>query len=242
MTGTASGATEFDLQALRRGMENRDAGAILGLYADDAEISIVDQRHTPSHPQTLRGRDQISAMLSDVMGREMTHHIDHVTVGDGTVTFIERCTYPDGTRVLASSVLDIDQGRIVRQEEVQAWDTAEPVARYRDFASPDEVRTFEKGRLELIRTPAGDVGRIVLEPGWRWSEHVKPIAGTDLCQSAHFGFQISGRIRVQMADGTTLDVLPGQVGTVPPGHDAWVLGDEQAVTLDWTGASDYARG
>jgi hypothetical protein len=82
---------------------------------------------------------------------------------------------------------------------------------------------------------------MILEPGWRWSQHVKPIAGTDLCQAAHFGYQISGRLQIQMADGTTLTASPGQVGTVPPGHDAWVAGDEPVVLLDWLGASEYAK-
>lgn len=240
MAATADGGT-LDLDALRQGVEGRNIDAMLSLYADDAEISIVDQRHTPSHPQILHGRDQIRAFLSDILGRDMTHHLDHVVAGNGTVSFIERCEYPDGSRVLASSALDIADGRIIRHEEVQAWDPGEMRPGYRDFARPDEVRTFEKGRLEVIHTPAGDVGRMVLSPGWRWSEHVRPIAGTDLCQAAHVGYQISGRLRIQLADGTTFDAEPGQLGSVPPGHDAWVVGDETAVLLDWAGATDYAR-
>jgi quercetin dioxygenase-like cupin family protein len=231
----------LDLDALRQGMENRNLEAVLSMYADDAEISIVDQRNTPSHPQILHGRDQIRTFLADVFGRDITHHVDHIVSGDDTVSFMERCEYPDGLRVLASTVLDIDAGRIVRQEEVQAWDSSMPEPGYRDFARPDEVRTFEKGRLELVHTPAGDIGRMVLSPGWRWSEHVRPIAGTELCQAAHTGYQISGRLRIQLADGTTFDAEPGQVGSVPPGHDAWVIGDETAVLLDWAGATDYAR-
>jgi quercetin dioxygenase-like cupin family protein len=240
MTATAGGGT-LNLDALRQGIEGRNINAMLSLYADDAEISVVDQRHTPSHPQILHGRDQIGTFLSDIFGRDITHHIDHIVAGNGSVSFMERCEYPDGSRVLASTVLDIDGGRIVRQEEVQAWDPGKLRPGYQDFAQPDEVRTFEKGRLELIHTPAGDVGRMVLSPGWRWSEHVRPIAGTDLCQAAHVGYQISGRLRIQLADGTTFDAEPGQVGSVPPGHDAWVVGDETAVLLDWAGATDYAR-
>jgi quercetin dioxygenase-like cupin family protein len=241
MSSTASGGT-LDLDALRQGMEGRNLEAMLSMYADDAEISIVDQRHTPSNPQTLCGRDQIREFLSDVFGRDIRHHVDHIVSGNGTVSFMERCEYPDGSRVLASTVLDIDEGRIVRQEEVQAWDSNRPDPGFRDFARPDEVRTFEKGRFELIHTPAGDIGRMVLSPGWRWSEHVRPIAGTELCQAAHTGYQISGRLRIQLADGTTFDAEPGQVGSVPPGHDAWVLGDETVVLLDWAAATDYARG
>jgi quercetin dioxygenase-like cupin family protein len=238
---TTSGGT-LDLDALRQGMEGRDIDAMLRLYADDAEISIVDQRHTPSHPQILHGRDEIRVFLSEIFSRDISHQVDRMLAGDRSVSFMERCEYPDGSRVLASTVLDIDGGRIVRQEEVQAWDSGELRPGYQDFARPDEVRTFEKGRMELIHTSAGDVGRMVLSPGWRWSEHVRPIAGTDLCQVTHVGYQISGRLRIQLADGTTFDAEPGQVGSVPPGHDAWVVGDETAVLLDWAGATDYARG
>jgi hypothetical protein len=240
MSSATSGGT-LDTDALRQGMEGRNLEAMLSLYADDAEISIVDQRHTPSHPQVVHGREQIRAFLTDIFGRDITHHVDHIVSGNGTVSFMERCEYPDGSRVLASAVLDIDAGRIVRQEEIQAWDST-PESGYRDFARPDEVRTFEKGRLELIHTPAGDIARMTLSPGWRWSEHVRPIVGTELCQVAHTGYQISGRLRIQLADGTTIDAGPGQVGSVPPGHDAWVVGDETAVLLDWAGATDYAKG
>ncbi len=241
---TVSDSTQFDLNALRHGVEDRDMAAMMSLYDDQAEISITDHRHTPSQPQVIRGRGEITAFLADLLGRDMTHQLDHVVVGDGTVSYIERCTYPDGTRVTMSTALDIDNGHIIRQEGVQAWDEvpAAPPAGYQDFASPDELRTFEKGRLEILHTPMGDIGRMVLEPGWRWSEHVRPIAGTELCQAAHVGYQVSGRLRIQLADGTTFDAGPGQLGTVPPGHDAWVVGDEPAVLLDWAGASNYAKG
>lgn len=240
---SVSEASRFDLAALRHGIEDRDLAAMLGLYDDSAKISIIDRRHTPSRPQVVQGRGEITAYLSDQLSREMTHQLDHVVADNGSVFFIERCTYPDGSRVMMSSVLDIEDGQIIRQEGVQAWDETPAAlsAGYQDFASPDEIRTFEKGRLELLHTPAGDVGRMVLHPGWRWSEHVRPIAGTDLCQAPHFGYQIAGRLHIQMADGTEFDIMPGQVGAVPPGHDAWVLGDEEAVLLDWQGASDYAK-
>ncbi len=239
---TVSQPSAFDLATLRHGVEDRDLASMMSLYDDQAEIAIIDHRHTPSRPQVLRGRGEITAFLSDLLGRDMTHRLDHVVVGDGTVSYIERCRYPDGSRVTMSTVLDIENGRIVRQEGVQAWDEpATPGAGYQDFAASDEIRRFEKGRAEILHTPVGEVGRFVLQPGWRWSEHVRPIAGTELCEAAHFGYQISGRLRIRLADGTTFDVSPGQLGGVPPGHDAWVLGDEEAVLLDWTGAANYAR-
>lgn len=109
------------------------------------------------------------------------------------------------------------------------------------FDKPDEVRTFEKGKLELVKFGDAVVGKLTLEPGWRWSEHVKPIAGTELCEAPHFQYQISGRLRLRMADGTEHDVGPGMVCLIPPGHDGWVIGDEPAVMVDWHGATNYAK-
>lgn len=114
-------------------------------------------------------------------------------------------------------------------------------AEYRDFASPDEVRTFEKGKMELLNIGGGVVGRITLEPGWQWSKHVKPIAKTDLCLAPHFQYLISGRIRVRMADGGEFELGPGSVSLLPEGHDAWVVGNEPVVGVDWAGAANYAK-
>ncbi len=96
--------------------------------------------------------------------------------------------------------------------------------------------------MEVVNIGGGVVGRIRLEPGWRWSNDVKPIAGTDLCQAHHFMYQISGRMRVVMADGTEMESGPGDVAVIPPGHDAWVVGDEPVVGVDWGGATNYAKG
>ncbi|MFG2295018.1 cupin domain-containing protein [Streptomyces sp. NPDC048603] len=113
----------------------------------------------------------------------------------------------------------------------------------RNFDKPDETRPFEdgKGRLDLFQTDGGPVGRAVFEPGWRWSEHVKPIAGTDSCQAAHTGYVVSGRMKIVMDDGETAEMGPGDFIEIAPGHDAWVLGDEACVALDWTGYGDYAK-
>lgn len=111
----------------------------------------------------------------------------------------------------------------------------------RTFASPDEVRVFEKGRMELIKFNRGVVGRLTLEPGWRWSEHVRHIAGTELCEAPHFQYHVSGRICVLTRDGTQIEVGPGEVTVLDAGHDAWVIGDEPVVLIDWAGAVDYAK-
>jgi hypothetical protein len=111
----------------------------------------------------------------------------------------------------------------------------------KDFATPDEVRTFPNGRLELIAIGGSEIGRLVLEPGWRWSQDVKPVAGTDLCEAPHFQYHVSGTLRIRTADGTELDAVPGQVTSLPSGHDAWVVGSEPVVVVDWYGASSYAK-
>jgi len=111
----------------------------------------------------------------------------------------------------------------------------------KDFKSPDEVRTFEKGKAELVNIGGGAVGRLTLEPGWRWSQHVKPIAKTQWCEVPHFQYEVSGRMHVVMSDGTEFDTGPGQVMTLPSGHDAWVLGNEPVVVVDWHGATNYAK-
>lgn len=85
------------------------------------------------------------------------------------------------------------------------------------------------------------MGRAVFEPGWRWSLHIKPLAGTDSCRSAHTGYIVSGRMKIVMDDGESGDLGPGDFIQIAPGHDAWVLGDEPCVALDWTGYSDYAK-
>jgi hypothetical protein len=111
----------------------------------------------------------------------------------------------------------------------------------RDFATPDEVRNFSHGQVELVRFGDAEIGRLVLHPGWRWSQDVKPIAGTDLCEAPHFQYHIAGTLRIQMRDGTEFDATPGQVTNLPSGHDAWVVGDEDVIVVDWWGAANYAK-
>ena len=109
--------------------------------------------------------------------------------------------------------------------------------------SPEETREFAdgKGKLELVNLASGPVGRATFEPGWKWSEHVKPIAGTDSCQAAHMGYFVSGRMKVVMDDGEEIEYGPGDFGVMEPGHDAWILGDEACVVIDWQGFADYAK-
>ncbi|WP_328711580.1 nuclear transport factor 2 family protein [Nocardia salmonicida] len=118
-TASSSG---FDADALRRGIESRDAATLLTLYSDDAEIRMVDHRDQPSHPRVMHGRSAISAMFDDVYAREMTHSLDSVLIDGDHIAFVESCRYPDGTRVLSHSMADLRDGRIVDQTSIQAWD------------------------------------------------------------------------------------------------------------------------
>ncbi|SEG26704.1 Protein of unknown function [Actinacidiphila yanglinensis] len=113
----------------------------------------------------------------------------------------------------------------------------------KNFDDPEDVRLFEegKGRLDLVGFDTGPVGRAVFEPGWKWSRHVKPIAGTDSCQAAHMGYFVAGRMRIAMDDGEEAEFGPGDFAVIPPGHDAWTVGDEPCVFIDWQGFADYAK-
>ncbi len=111
----------------------------------------------------------------------------------------------------------------------------------RNFSASDDVRTFDKGRMEVITLGGATVGRATFSAGWKWSECVKPVAGTESCQVAHLGYVVSGRMHVVMDDGTEGEAGPGDLVEVSPGHDAWIVGDEPCVFLDVQGAANYAR-
>lgn len=108
---------------------------------------------------------------------------------------------------------------------------------------PDETRPIPngKGKVEVVNLGGATVMRATFEPGWRWSEHVKPIAQTESCQVAHTGYIVSGRLHVRMDDGTEVEMGPGEASITPAGHDAWVVGDEPVIFLDFAGAATYAK-
>jgi hypothetical protein len=112
---------------------------------------------------------------------------------------------------------------------------------HKTFATPDEVREFPNGKLELLNIAGGAVGRLVLKPGWRWSKDVKPLAKTNSCEAPHFQYHLSGKLAIKMDDGTELIAGPGDVTALPSGHDAWVVGDEPVVVVDWCGATNYGK-
>lgn len=112
---------------------------------------------------------------------------------------------------------------------------------HKRFKTPDEVREFPNGRAEILNVGGGQVGMLVFQPGWRWSNDVKPIAGTPSCEAPHFQYHVSGRLGIRMDDGTEFIAEAGDITSLPKGHDAWVIGDEPVVTVDWYGASNYAK-
>lgn len=120
MNTRAAGGLDFE--ALRHAIEGRDAETLIGFYADDAEVLTVNRNSTPSSPQVLRGKEQIAEYLRDVRAREMTHRVEGEVVGEDRIAFQEACEYPDGIRVLGAQTLELRDGRIVRQVNVEAWD------------------------------------------------------------------------------------------------------------------------
>jgi hypothetical protein len=111
----------------------------------------------------------------------------------------------------------------------------------KSLAQPDETRSFPLGRLELVTLGGVTFGRGTFKPGWRWSTSVKPLVRTASCEAPHLQNHVAGRLHVVMDDGSEMEFGPGDVSLLPPGHDAWVLGDEPVVVLDITGMGDYAR-
>lgn len=104
----------------------------------------------------------------------------------------------------------------------------------KSFDSPDETRTPPNARIDIVNLPGHTLARATFQPGWRWSESVKPIAGTESCQFTHVGTAIQGRLGVRLDDGTELEIKAGDAYTIPPGHDGWVLGDEPFVGVEVT--------
>jgi quercetin dioxygenase-like cupin family protein len=111
----------------------------------------------------------------------------------------------------------------------------------KSFDAPDETRSVAKAMIEVVDLGGTKVMRTTFEPGWRWSECVKPVAGTESCRVSHLVAVTSGRMVVRMDDGTETEIGPGDAAAIPPGHDAWIVGDEPFVGFDFQGAATYAK-
>jgi hypothetical protein len=119
--------------------------------------------------------------------------------------------------------------------------TREQRTEHKTFKTPDEVREFPNGKAEIIKVGGTEVGRLIFQPGWRWSSDVRPLAKTSSCEAPHFQYHISGKLGIKMDDGTEIIAGPGDITSLPKGHDAWVIGNEPAVVIDWFGATNYAK-
>jgi hypothetical protein len=114
-------------------------------------------------------------------------------------------------------------------------------AELKSFGKPDEVRDFPKGKVSVVRIGGSTVGCATLEPGWRWSTSIQPRAGTKSCEVSHLQYHIAGVLRVHMDDGQEFDCKAGDVSMLPPGHDAWVVGNEPVVVVDFQGMMNFAK-
>lgn len=238
MSAPAQSRTPFDVDRYTRAVESADADTIVAQYSDDAELEMFDRRTPPSTPAVLHGRDQIESAVRDRCSREMTHEVLQCVADDEHVAYTERCVYPDGNKVMSMTMLDLRDGRIAHQSMVQAWDEdARSTLQVAGFEESEQSEEFERGRTDLVSVGGQGVVRMTLEPGWRWSEHRGPALEADTCTMTHCGYLASGTMRCRMDDGTEREIGAGQVVFVPPGHDAWVVGEETAVLIDWCAAN-----
>ena len=116
-----------------------------------------------------------------------------------------------------------------------------PAINSSDFSEPDETRTADKTTIELVDLGGLPIGRYTYQPGFRWSDCIKPVVGTESCQVEHVGYVVSGRFHVEHDDGTEGEVKPGDVYRIAPGHNGWVIGDEPVVLVEFQGAGSYVR-
>jgi hypothetical protein len=117
-----------------------------------------------------------------------------------------------------------------------------PTHEVKNFSASTEVRRFDHGKIELVDIAGRTVARLVMQKGWRWSKDVKPVVKTEWCEAPHLQYIISGKLHVKMRDGTEFEVGPGDMASVPPGHDAWVIGDEPMVGVEFVGGRIAADG
>jgi Cupin domain len=120
-------------------------------------------------------------------------------------------------------------------------DTMGATLQAKSLDTPDEVRSFGHGQMRVVQLGDTTVGRGTFEPGWRWSQDVKPIAGTESCRAHHTIFVLSGRMGIRMDDGSEIEIGPGDAVVIPSGHDAWTIGDEPCEAVDTTGVARYAK-
>ncbi|MBR8743028.1 nuclear transport factor 2 family protein [Nocardiopsis sp. MG754419] len=232
MSATSSG-TAFDIDAFRQAVEQGDTDTLVRQFADDADMETVDRRTPPSAPTVIHGRDSIEDFIRQLYSMDLEHEVLQCVTDGEHAAYTERCTYPDGLIVKSMSMLDLADGKIVHQSMVQAWDEDSPGAvRIGDFDATDDRMEFDHGHTESVHLGGQNINRITLEPGWRWTKDMSASVGTDLCMLTHSLALLEGTLAIRTSDGTESEMYAGQVAFVPPGHDAWVVGDQTVVVLD----------
>jgi hypothetical protein len=131
--------------------------------------------------------------------------------------------------------------RNIRSAEEVSSNHGARYERWKRFERPDQVRTFEKGKFEIVRLKGISIGRVSYEPGWKWSLYVGAATGAAMCLVEHIGIVVSGSAMAEMDDGTATEMRPGDIFNIPPGHDSWVVGDNPYVSLHILGADEYAK-
>lgn len=119
--------------------------------------------------------------------------------------------------------------------------TKEALSEAKNFNKPDEVREFPQGRLEILTIGGVTVGRAIFQPGWRWTKSLQPIAKTNSCEAPHFQYHVAGVMKIQMDDGTEYECHPGSISLLPSGHDAWVVGNEPVIVVDFQGMYNFGK-
>lgn len=119
--------------------------------------------------------------------------------------------------------------------------TKQDISEAKSFNTPDEVREFPLGRLEIVTIGGVTVGRAIFQPGWRWSKSLQPIAKTNSCEAPHFQYHVAGVMKIKMDDGNEYECHPGSLSLLPSGHDAWVVGDEPVIVVDFQGMYNFGK-
>jgi hypothetical protein len=176
--------------------------------------------------------------------RSPSVHLSSWDDAGGRFRLWSRRSRPESSRTRTATLTRTKGPERISRSSDRAWGgSAVADLEIKNVTEPDETRPFAaKGNAAVVNVAGHPVLYGTFEPGWRWSEHLKPIAGTDSCQATHLLYCLSGRMRVETSSGEQGEIGPGDVAAIEPGHDAWVVGDESCVAVDFGGYAQYAKG
>ena len=182
-----------------------------------------------------RGLEQVHKDIKNAVGHDLKAWVAVATWDDGSGKEKTTILGTGAPLALRGYLLDgVYASAHLAEEEFQTLEA-------QSMDEADEVRRFEGGRMELVSVGGSTIGRGIFEPGWRWSEAIKPLVGTESCENSHFGYVISGSMMIRMDDGEEYQVSQGDALHIAPGHDAWTVGDEACVILEVRSAEQYAQ-